>query len=88
MVKQIKRLGKFFEKYDQEKIDKIVSKGKKYKNLEEKYRIEHIKRSGSDSADESFKHNQIYQELMDMLKEISIFIDLIAERLGELKEVE
>jgi len=88
MVKQIKRLGKFFEKYDQEKIDKIVSKGKKYKNLEEKYRIEHIKRSGSDSADESFKHNQIYQELMDMLKEISIFIDLIAERLGELEEVE
>jgi len=88
MVKQIKRLGKFFEKYDQEKIDKIVSKGRKYKDLEEKYRIEHIKRSGSDSDNEGAKHNQIYQELMDMLKEISIFIDLIAERLGELEEVE
>jgi phosphate:Na+ symporter len=88
MVKQIKRLGKFFEKYDQEKIDKIVSKGRKYKDLEEKYRIEHIKRSGSDSDNDGAKHNQIYQELMDMLKEISIFIDLIAERLGELEEVE
>ena len=88
MVKQIKRLGKFFEKYDQEKIDKIVSKGRKYKDLEEKYRIEHIKRSGSDSDNDGAKYNQIYQELMDMLKEISIFIDLIAERLGELEEVE
>jgi len=86
IVKQIKRLGKFFDKYDQTKIDKIVSKGKKYKDLEEKYRIEHLKRSGSE--DESEKQKQIYQELMDMLKEISIFIDLIAERLGELDTVE
>ena len=83
MVKQIKRLGKFFEKYDQTKIDKIVSKGKKYKDLEEKYRIEHIKRSDIES-DET-KSSVIYQELMDMFKEISIFIDLIAERLSQLE---
>ena len=83
MVKQIKRLGKFFEKYDQTKIDKIVSKGKKYKDLEEKYRIEHIKRSDFESSET--KSSVIYQELMDMLKEISIFIDLIAERLSELE---
>ena len=83
MVKQIKRLGKFFEKYDQTKIDKIVSKGKKYKDLEEKYRIEYIKRSDIES-DET-KSSVIYQELMDMFKEISIFIDLIAERLSELE---
>jgi len=83
MVKQIKRLGKFFEKYDQTKIDKIVSKGKKYKDLEEKYRIEHIKRSDVESGET--KSSVIYQELMDMFKEISIFIDLIAERLSELE---
>ena len=83
MVKQIKRLGKFFEKYDHTKIDKIVSKGKKYKDLEEKYRIEHIKRSDAESSET--KSSVIYQELMDMLKEISIFIDLIAERLSELE---
>jgi len=83
MVKQIKRLGKFFEKYDQTKIDKIVSKGKKYKDLEEKYRIEHIKRSDVEIGET--KSSVIYQELMDMLKEISIFIDLIAERLSELE---
>ena len=83
MVKQIKRLGKFFEKYDQTKIDKIVSKGKKYKDLEEKYRIEYIKQSGVES--DKTKSSVIYQELMDMFKEISIFIDLIAERLSELE---
>jgi len=83
MVKQIKRLGKFFEKYDQTKIDKIVSKGKKYKDLEEKYRIEYIKRSDVKSGET--KSSVIYQELMDMFKEISIFIDLIAERLSDLE---
>ena len=79
----LKRLGKFFEKYDQAKIDKIVSKGKKYKDLEEKYRIEYIKRSDVDSGE--IKSSVIYQELMDMFKEISSFIDLIAERLSELE---
>jgi phosphate:Na+ symporter len=86
IIKQIKRLGKFFEKYDKDKIDKIVSKGKKFKDLEEKYRIEHIKRSNSNNEDETQK--QIYLDLMDMLKEISIFIDLIAERLAELDTAE
>ena len=86
IIKQIKRLGKFFEKYDKDKINKIVSKGKKFKDLEEKYRIEHIKRSNSNNEDETQK--QIYLDLMDMLKEISIFIDLIAERLAELDTAE
>ena len=58
-------------------------KGKKYKDLEEKYRIEHIKRSDVESGET--KSSVIYQELMDMFKEISIFIDLIAERLSELE---
>ena len=42
--------------------------------------------AGSEDVNE--KQKQIYQELMDMLKEISIFIDLIAERLRELDEIE
>ena len=86
IIKQIKRLGKFFEKYDQTKIDKIVSKGKKYKDLEEKYRVEHIKRTNSEELSDT--QQQIYRDLMDMLKEISIFIDSIVERLGEIEEAE
>ena len=87
MVKQIKRLGKFFEKYDKIKIDKIIAKGKKYKDLEEKYRIESIQRSESPDQSNEEKTSPIYLELMDMLKEISIFIDIIAQRLSELETI-
>ena len=83
LVKQIKRLGKFFDKYDHNRIDKILTKSKKYKDLEEKYRVEHIKRSNSGEGSE--KEQLIYRDLMDMLKEISIFIDLIVERLSLLE---
>ena len=87
MVKQIKRLGKFFEKYDRVKIDKIIAKGKKYKDLEEKYRIESIQRSDKSDQSNEEKTSPIYLELMDMLKEISIFIDIIAQRLSELETI-
>ena len=68
---------------NQEKIDKILIKSKKYKDLEEKYRVEHIKRSNAGEG--SDKQQLIYRDLMDMLKEISIFIDLIVERLSSLE---
>ncbi len=86
MLKQIKRLGQFFEKYDRKKIEKIMKKGEKYKNLEEKYRIEHIKRISVEES-ESKPRTQLQLELMDLLKEISIFIDLIASNLLELETI-
>ena len=86
MLKQIKRLGQFFEKYDRKKIEKIMKKGEKYKNLDEKYRIEHIKRISVEES-ESKPRNQLQLELMDLLKEISIFIDLIASNLLELETI-
>ena len=87
MLKQIRRLGRFFEKYDRIKIEKIITKGKKYKALEEKYRIENIKRKG-DVSDNPIENNQFYSDLMDMLKEISIFIELIASSLLDLESIE
>jgi len=45
--------------------------------------VEHIKRSNA--GESSDKQQLIYRDLMDMLKEISIFIDLIAERLSSLE---
>ena len=87
MLKQIRRLGRFFEKYDRIKIEKIITKGKKYKALEEKYRIENIKRKG-DAFDNPIEKNQFYSDLMDMLKEISIFIELIASSLLELESID
>ncbi|MAE10118.1 MAG: sodium:phosphate symporter [Candidatus Marinimicrobia bacterium] len=85
LLKQIKRLNKYFAKYDRGKATKIMKKGKKYKGLEEKYRLEHFKRvSGNVSV--SVATHQLHVELMDMLKQINTFIELIASTLLVIEE--
>ena len=85
LLKQIKRLNKYFVKYDRAKATKIMKKGKKYKDLEEKYRLEHFKRvSGNVSV--SVATHQLHVELMDMLKQINTFIELIASTLLVIEE--
>lgn len=85
LVKQIKRLNKFFIKFDRTKAEKIMVKGEKYKDLEEKYRLEHFKRMSGNVA-ESVATHQLHIELMDMLKQINTFIELIASALLEIHE--
>ncbi len=85
LVKQIKRLNKFFTKFDRTKAEKIMVKGEKYKDLEEKYRLEHFKRMRGEIA-ESVATHQLHIELMDMLKQINTFIELIASTLLEIHE--
>jgi phosphate:Na+ symporter len=80
LLKQVKRLNKFFTKFDRAKAAKIMTKGEQYKDLEKKYRLEHFKRVSSDVA-ESVATHQLHVELMDMLKQINIFIELIAATL-------
>ena len=85
LLKQIKRLNKYFVKYDRAKATKIMKKGKKYKGLEEKYRLEHFNRvSGNVSV--SVATHQLHVELMDMLKQINTFIELIASTLLVIEE--
>ena len=85
LLKQIKRLNKYFVKYDRAKATKIMKKGKKYKDLEEKYRLEHFNRvSGNVSV--SVATHQLHVELMDMLKQINTFIELIASTLLVIEE--
>ena len=86
MLKQIKRLGRFFEKYDRAKVEKIIRKSQKYKAIEEKYRIKNLKQlSSNDNID---SQNEFYVELMELLKEVSIYIDLIASSLLQLESIE
>ena len=86
MLKQIKRLGRFFEKYDRAKVEKIIRKSQKYKAIEEKYRIKNLKQlSSNDNID---SQNDFYVELMELLKEVSIYIDLIASSLLQLESIE
>ena len=85
LLKQIKRLNKYFAKYDRAKATKIMKKGKKYKDLEEKYRLEHFKRV-SGNVTVSVATHQLHVELMDMLKQINTFIELIASTLLVIEE--
>ena len=84
MLKQVKRLNKFFTKFDRAKAAKIMAIGEQYKDLEEKYRLEQFKRVCSDVA-ESVATHQLHVELMDMLKQINTFIELIASTLLDLE---
>ena len=85
LLKQVKRLNKFFSKYDRAKAAKIMEKGEQYRDLEEKYRLEHFKRVSGDVA-ESVATHEIHIELMDMLKQINTFIELIASSLLEIEK--
>ena len=80
LVKQVKRLNKFFNKFDRAKAEKIMAKGQKYKDIEEKYRLEHFQRF-SGNVTESVATHQLHMDLMDMLKQMNIFIELIASTL-------
>ena len=78
LLKQVKRLDKFFVKFDKEKMEKIISKGKENKDIENKYKLNRLDRikSSSEDNDKSSEINQLHTQLMDVLKQVNIFIDL------------
>ncbi|MEC9007174.1 MAG: Na/Pi cotransporter family protein [Candidatus Neomarinimicrobiota bacterium] len=86
LIKQVKRLDKFFAKFDKSKVEKIITKGQENKDLEQKYRLDRLERiSSNDSSQKSAEINQLHSQLMDMLKQVNIFIELIASSLVELE---
>ena len=85
LVKQVKRLNKFFTKFDRAKAEKIMTKGQQYKDIEEKYRLEHFQRVSGDIAGSVATH-QLHMDIMDMLKQMNIFIELIASTLLSIEE--
>ena len=85
LVKQVKRLNKLFTKFDRAKAEKIMTKGQQYKDIEEKYRLEHFQRVSGDIA-ESVATHQLHMDIMDMLKQMNIFIELIASTLLSIEE--
>tara|TARA_Y100000739_G_C20611638_1_gene468976 strand:+ start:2581 stop:4335 length:1755 start_codon:yes stop_codon:yes gene_type:complete len=85
LIKQVKRLNSFFIKFDKAKVEKIISRGQNYKDLEQKYKLDHEIRGATDSNEGSAEINQLHTQLMDMLKQVNIFIELIASSLVELE---
>ena len=87
LIKQVNRLDKFFIKFDKEKVEKIVKKGKENTDMEKKYKLNRIERmkTAEDSNSKSSEVNQLHSQLMDMLKQVNIFINLIADSLIDLE---
>ena len=87
LIKQVKRLDKFFVKFDKEKMEKIIVKGKENTDIEKKYKLDRIERmkTSADGNAKSGEINQLHSQLMDMLKQVNIFINLIASSLIELE---
>ena len=87
LIKQVNRLDKFFIKFDKEKMEKIIIKGKENTDFEKKYKLDRIERmkTSSEAGIKSSEINQLHSQLMDMLKQVNIFINLIASSLIELE---
>ena len=87
LIKQVNRLDKFFIKFDKEKMEKIIIKGKENTDFEKKYKLDRIERmkTSSEVDIKSSEINQLHSQLMDMLKQVNIFINLIASSLIELE---
>ena len=87
LIKQVNRLDKFFIKFDKEKMEKIIIKGKENTDFEKKYKLDRIERmkTSLEVDIKSSEINQLHSQLMDMLKQVNIFINLIASSLIELE---
>ncbi len=78
IYKQLERLEATFSEHKFKKAMKIVSKEVKYADLEAEFKIKHLERLKEDRK-ESIATHEIHMELMDHLKQISVYITEIAK---------
>ncbi len=76
--KQVSRFKDAFSKLDPVKAQNIMAKEEKYSNLESEYRLRHLKRL-QDEREESIETHEIHMELMDLLKQINVYLANIAK---------
>ncbi len=84
ICKQISRLNDAFSELNPEIARRIMSKEEKYSDLETEYRTRHLKRI-HEEREESIETHEIHMELMDMLKQINVYIGNIAKTITDLK---
>jgi phosphate:Na+ symporter len=84
-MKQVSRLQNAFDDQQISSVEKVILKRKKYSNLETHYRQSHLERIQNEQS-ESLATHEIHMELMDMLKQINLYIGDIAKTLLGKKE--
>jgi len=77
VCRQIERLTQAFAETDLEKAQDIMSRERKYLDLEEQYRAQHLDRLSCNYM-ESVKTHEVHMELMNLLKQIVVYSSNIA----------
>jgi len=86
VMKQVSRLESALTEMDFNKADKILKKEAKYQNIEFEYRMAHIKRVQNEKSKSILTH-EIHMDLMDMLKQIHIYLKNMAKQITDLKNI-
>lgn len=77
IYKQLDRLEETFSDQKYKKAKKIVSKENRYADLAEEFKIHHLQRL-QQQREETIATHEIHMEIMDNLKQISVYITEIA----------
>jgi phosphate:Na+ symporter len=85
VMKQMSRLEIAFAENDFAKAQKILKKEAKYRHLEAGYRMAHLERVQKEKTKSIVTH-EIHMELMDMLKQIHVYLRSMAEAIIDLNQ--
>ena len=77
IYKQLARLEETFSEHKLKKAEKIVKKEIKYADLQAEFKIHHLERL-QENRQETIATHEIHMEIMDNLKQISVYITEIA----------
>jgi len=83
IYKQLERLETTFSKHKFKKAEKIVQKETKYADLEAEFKIHHLERL-REEREETIATHEIHMEIMDNLKQISVYVTEIARSIVNL----
>jgi len=86
VCKQVSRFKEAFSMFDPVKALHIMDKEEKYSNLESEYRLRHLKRL-RDEREESIETHEIHMELMDLLKQINVYLGSIAKTITNINSI-
>ena len=85
VMKQMSRIETAFVENDFTKAKNIIKKEAKYRELEAGYRMAHLKRVQSEKTKSTVTH-EIHMELMDMLKQIHVYLRNMAQAIIDLNQ--
>lgn len=87
VCKQVSRLKDAFSELDPDKAQRIMAKEEKYSDLESQYRTRHLERL-HEEREESIETHEIHMELMDLLKQINVYLANIAKTITRINITE